>query len=131
MSSIDKISKALKSAISYLDNSILSLRNKDENAFSNSVWHVAAELEYALFLFSITLGNGHNVSIAKSNPEVKSIQMDQVMLKVKGLISEAEESIGKGELSDAYKNVYLARHYVFNVQENLTKKKNETNKKEK
>lgn len=123
MVSNEKILKTLESAINHLDNSISMLKGKDEDAFSNSIWHVAAELEYALFLFYLAIGNGYNVSPAKLNPEFKVLQMDQAMLKVRELVNEAQKSVRDDDLVNAYKNAYLARHYVFKVQESLTKKK--------
>ncbi|MEM3823746.1 MAG: hypothetical protein QXH87_02315 [Candidatus Bathyarchaeia archaeon] len=124
----DKILKALERAINHLDNSISALKGKDENAFSSSVWHVAAELEYTLFLLSLAIGNGHDGLTAKLNPEFKDLQTDQVMSKVKDSISEAQKSIREGDLPNAYKNAYLARHFVFKTHESITKKKREDNK---
>jgi len=54
MAADEKILKALKSAITHLGNSMLTIDKKEDNSLADSVWHVAAELEYALFLFSIT-----------------------------------------------------------------------------
>lgn len=125
----DKILKALESALNHLKLSTLALKNRDENAFSNSVWHVAAELEYALFLFSLTFGNKYDELKIKVNPESKNLQFDSVMAEVEDLLEEAEKLIGNGNLLDAYKSAYMARHRVFKVQEILAKKKREMLKK--
>jgi len=127
MAHSDRILKALESAIKQLDNSISALKDKDENKFSNSVWHTAAELEYALFLLSLTIGNEYNISV-KLNPEPKSLSTDQIMLKVRELISEAHKSVRNGDFMNACRITRLARRYIFEVQNSLTGKKHGTRK---
>jgi hypothetical protein len=124
----DKILKALETALNRLDEAISALKSKNENAFSNGVWHVAAELEYALFLFSLAVGSENSMPVDKPNPELKNMQIGNVVLKVKELVSEAQKSIKDGQLLNAYKSAYLARHHIFKVQESLNKKKRETSK---
>lgn len=118
-----KILKALESAIKHLEGSMSALKANNGEAFSNNIWHVAAELEYALSMFSLTVGNGHSAFLVKPNPEPKKLQTDQIILKVKDLINEAQTSMKNGDLIGACKNTRLARHYVFEVQEKLTGKK--------
>jgi hypothetical protein len=55
MSVTKKISKSLQTAIAHLKNSTNALDKGDENSFADGVWHLAAELEYILFLFSVTI----------------------------------------------------------------------------
>jgi hypothetical protein len=125
----DKILKALGSALNHLKLSTSALKSRDENAFSNSIWHVAAELEYVLFLFSLTVGNRHDSLKVKLNPESKNLQFDNLMAEVEDLLEEAKNSISNGLLLEAYKGVYTARHRIFKVQEILAKKKREMLKK--
>ncbi len=125
----DKILKALESALNHLKLSTSALKNSDENAFSNSVWHVAAELEYALFLFSLAFGNNYDTLKVKPNPEPKNLQFDSVIGEVENLLEEAKKLTSSGNLLDAYKSAYMARHRVFKVQEILAKKKREMLKK--
>jgi|YelNatPaOPRAMG01_1025707.scaffolds.fasta_scaffold00379_17 hypothetical protein len=123
MSFNDKILKALSSTLTYLDKAVSALRKGDENAFSNDMWHVAAELEYALFLFLLTLeGSGQNIQRLKPNSETINPPVGDVMLKVKELVEESQNFLMKGDFSNAYRCVYLARHYIFKVQESLDKK---------
>jgi hypothetical protein len=124
-----KVSKALKSAAVYLENSMLALDTKDENSFADSLWHVAAELEYALFLFSITFPNESNLSSWKRNPEPKKIETASMLAEMKNLLNEAERFVVEERMLDAYKSAYVARHYVLKVQEDLAKKKREMLKK--
>jgi len=125
----EKVSNALKSAAVYLENAILALDKKDENSFADSLWHVAAELEYALFLFSITFPNESNPLSWKRKPELKKIETGSMLAEVKNLLDEAERFVVKERLLDAYKSACVARHYVLKVQEDLAKKKREMLKK--
>jgi hypothetical protein len=125
----EKVSNALRSATTHLENSMVALNKKDENSFADSLWHVAAELEYALFLFSITFPNESNLSSWKRNPELKKIETASMLAEMKNLLNEAERFVVEERLLDAYKSAYVARHYVLTVQEDLAKKKREMLKK--
>jgi len=128
MAAKEKISKGLKSATTHLENSILALNKKDEDSFADSLWHVAAELEYTLFLFSITFQNEEDLSKWKPNPEPK-IETGSTLMGAQNLLKEAEKFVMNERLLDAYKSAYVARHYVLRVQEDLAKKKRKMLKK--
>jgi len=129
MTANEKILKALKTATTYLEDSILALNKKNENSFADSLWHVAAELEYALFLFSITFQNESSISKWKPNPELKKVEAGPILVEVQNLLNEAERYMANEKLLESYKNAYIARHYILKVQEDLTKKKREALKK--
>jgi hypothetical protein len=118
----EKISKGLKSAATHLKNSIVALNKKDEDSFADTLWHVAAELEYTLFLFSITFQNEKDLSKWKPNAESK-VETGSTLMNAQNLLNEAEKFVMNEELLDAYKSAYIARHYVLKVQEDLAKKK--------
>jgi hypothetical protein len=126
MASNDKILKALESATGYLEKSISALGSRDDNSFAEHFWHVAAELEYALFMFSLIL---QEESIDKSkwklNPEVKKDDVNVVLAEIRGLLGDAKKLLASGKMLDAYKGVYVARHHVFAVEESLARKKRE------
>jgi len=132
MATNEKISKALKSAITHLDNSMLIInKKKDDSLLEDSVWHVAAELEYALFLFSITVQNEIDKSKWKLNPKLKKVEVGPTLVTVQDLLNEAEKCMTSEKLSDAYKSAYIARHYILKVQKDFAKKKREALKKKK
>jgi len=131
MTANEKILTALKSTITYLDNSMLAVGKKDENQLEYSVWHVAAELEYALFLFSITVQDEIDTSKWKLNPKLKKVEVGPTLVTVQDLLNEAEESLRGEKLLDAYKNISIARHYILKIQKDFTKKKREALKKKK
>jgi hypothetical protein len=131
MAADEKILKALKSAITHLGNSMLAIDKKEDNSLADSVWHVAAELEYALFLFSITVQNEIDKSKWKVNPKLKKVEVGPTLVAVQDLLNEAEKCMTSEKLSDAYKSAYIARHYVLKVQKDFAKKKREAFKKKK
>ncbi|MEM1539978.1 MAG: hypothetical protein QXJ07_01135 [Candidatus Bathyarchaeia archaeon] len=120
----DKILKALESATSYLEKSASALNSGDESSFTKHFWHVAAELEYALFMFSLIFQEESvNKSKWKSNPNMKRDDINGTLAEVRSLLDNAKKFLTSGKLLDAYKSVYMARHHVFAVEENLANKK--------
>jgi hypothetical protein len=125
MTTNKKMVKALKSAITYLDNSILAIDKKDDGLLTDSVWHAATELEYTLFLFSITVQNEIDKSKWKLNPKLKKAEVGPTLVTVQNLLNETEKCIKKEKLLDAYKSVYIARNCMLKVQKDFAKKKRE------
>jgi hypothetical protein len=129
MTANEKMLKALKTAITHLENSIQSLKKKDEVSFADSLWYAAAELEFALFLFSIKFQDETSLSRLKPNPEIKKLDAGLLLRDARSLLNEAEKCLTNKKLLDSYKNAHMARHYVLKVQEDLAKKKREALKK--
>jgi hypothetical protein len=129
MDATEKISKSLKSAMVHLENVTYALSKKDENSFANSIWHLTAELEYMLFLLSITMQSEIETAKWKPNPELKSMETETILANVRSLLSDAEKFLAKENLHEAYKSAYIARNYMLKIQESLAKKKREALKK--
>lgn len=129
MATDKKILKALKSAVMHLENSMQALNKNTENLLTTSVWHGAAELEYALFLFSITLQDEVDKSKWKLNPKLKKLKVGPALAAAQDLLTEAERCMAKKKLLDAYKNAYIARHYLLTIQKDFAKKKRDAFKK--
>jgi len=126
MASNDKVLRALESATGYLEKSFLALKSGNENSFIENFWHVAAELEYALFMFSLIFKEEEiDKSKWRPNPEIKRDNVNDVLAEVRSLLDNAKKFLAGGKMLDAYKSVYVARHRVFAVEENLAKKKRE------
>jgi hypothetical protein len=121
----EKILQSLRSAVTYLESSALALDKKDESLLVDNVWHVAAELEYALFLLSIKTRNESDVSKLKSNLEFEKADVGSSLVYVKNLLNEAEEFVLSGRLQDAYKSAYVARNCILKIKDDLAKKKRE------
>ena len=129
MTANEKILKSLKSAMNYLESSVAALNKKDENLIADSIWHVAAELEYALFLFSIMFQDDVDKSKWKFNSKPQLIELDWTIKRVKELLSNAEKLATSKNFLEAYKEAYIARRYILEVQKNFAKKKREELKK--
>jgi len=129
MTTEDKILKSLASAMIYLENSKLALNEKDKSALADDVWHVAAELEYILFLFSITVQDENDKSKWNVNPKSKKLEVTPTLIAVRDLLGKAEKSIKNKKLLDAYKSAYIARHHILRLQKDFAKKKREALKK--
>ena len=128
MSFHNKILNALKTAKNFLE-TLDAKTKKNAEAFRNAIWRVAAELEYALFFFSIMFQNENQVQKWKVNPKSKGADLNFMLKEAQKLLSEAEKSAVNGGMLEAYKNAYIARHYVLKIQGELDKEKSKGSKK--
>jgi len=119
----EKITKAVQSAIRYLENSRKSITENNENALVNHVWKASAELEYALFLFSILQQNENQRYLWKVDLESKQLEVAPVITSTHELLREAKTSFENGDLLEAHKKMWLARGYLLKVQEFFEKKR--------
>jgi len=127
MASNDKILKALESSANHLEKSVSAMDNRDEDSFAKHFWHVAAELEYALFMFSLIFQEENvDKSRWKHNPDIKKGDLRSALAEVGGLLDNAKKLLTSGKVFDAYRVVYVARHCVFAIEENLARKKRES-----
>lgn len=131
MAANEKILKALKLAITHLDNSVQAMDKRDENSLADGIWHVGAELEYALFLFSIAAQGEIDTSKWKLNPKLKKVELGSTLVAVQDLLSEAEKCMRNKKLPDAYKGACIARDWILKIQKDFAKKKREALKKKK
>jgi hypothetical protein len=106
-----------------------ALNKRDENLFDGNLWHAAAELEYALFLFSIMFQNESSLLKWKPNAELKKTESGPTLIEAQNLLNKAEKFMVNEKLLDAYKSASIARHYMLKVHEDLAKKKREALKK--
>lgn len=125
MATNEKISSALKSAATYLESSIRALTKKDECSLLDNVWHLAAELEYALFMFSITFQEEKDKPKWRSNPRLKKVEVDSALVTVQDLLKEADKHMNEENLLETYQKVDVARHYVLKAQGDFARKKRE------
>mgnify|MGYP001147723557 CR=1 FL=1 len=119
----EKITKAMHSAIGYLENSKRSIAEKNEDTLVSHVWKASAELEYALFLFSIVQQNDNQRHSWKVDLESKQLEVGPVITSTYELLREAKTSFENGDLLEAHKKMWLARGYLLKVQEFFEKKR--------
>lgn len=117
-----KITEAIKSAISHLESSMKALVNRDENGVAGSVWRAAADLEYANFLFSIIQGESESRSW-KLDLGSKQVEIGPLLVSAQDLLKEAESGLDVNELHEAYKKTWMARGYLLKVQGILEKRR--------
>jgi len=115
-----KIAEAVTSAISHLEESMKVLMEKDEQGVVGCVWEAAAELEYALFLFSLTQQEEAERSSWKLNLPSKQVEVGLILVSAQDLLIEAKSCIDIGELEKAHKKTWTARGYLLEVWKRLT-----------
>lgn len=123
MATNHKILNTLKSAATHVNNSVQATDDEDENLIEDGVWHTAADLEYALFLFNIIVEDDIDKSGWKPNPKFKTGEVEPPLIKVKELLHQAEQHMENQKVLDAYKKAYVARSHLLKLQKYYTKKK--------
>jgi len=123
MSLEKKITKAVLSAMKYLENCRKSITGNNENALANHVWKASAEVEYALFLFSILRQNEHESHSWKVDLKSKQFEVAPVIASTQKLLEKAKTNFENGDLLEAHKKIWTARGYLLKVQNVLEKKR--------
>ncbi len=126
-----KILKALKSAKTKLDTSLNAENEKARNPVEDAVWRAAAEVEYALFLFSIAVEEEIKRSKWKIDPKLKKAEVKPILAEAQGLLEKAEKHVENEDLINAYKNASIARDYLLRIQKRFAKEKREAMKQKK
>ncbi|MFQ6080862.1 MAG: hypothetical protein ACE5OW_04245 [Candidatus Bathyarchaeia archaeon] len=115
-----KITGAITAAIDRLEDSMKALVEKDERGMVNSVWGAAAELEYALFLFSLTQQEEAERSSWKLDSPSKQVEVGPALVSAQDLLKEAKSCIDAGDLGKAHKKTWMARGHLLEVWKRLT-----------
>jgi hypothetical protein len=125
----EKIVGALNSAINYLENSIQTIakNNHDEKAVANSLWLASSEIEYALFLFSMTHPDEAEIPSWKHGLQPKQVaEAIPTMVSALELLKEAKGYVESGSSLKAYEKTWTARNLLLKVTELLDKKRKTT-----
>jgi hypothetical protein len=112
---IEKILKSLDIALNYYNNSIIALKNKDIAVLENCLWRMLSELEYILFLLSISFDKEKYERCLPCQDEIKNI-------KVNMQLNEAKQFILENRIFEAYKNIYEVKYYVRKIYNIIRKK---------
>jgi hypothetical protein len=118
----NKIAKSLVLALTYVNESIKAVDKEDYKMLADNVWHLAAELEYALFLLTITIEREHDKSSWTPGPGIKSRELRPTLDQTKDLIRKITSQMSDNELLDACENTFQARKNVLCVQKYLERK---------
>ena len=119
----ENILKAIISAISYLEDSMEFLVEKDEKKGVHFAWRAASDLEYALFLFSLMHQDETESSAWKLNPYSKQPEIVPLLISAQDLLVEAKNSFEADELHEAHKKTWMARGDLLRVHDFLEKKR--------
>lgn len=118
-----KIAKAILSAKRYLENSQKSIAENNQDTLANYVWKASAELEYALFLFTVLLQDEDRPHSWKVNLKSRELELAPVITSTQELVANAQTHFQDGDLQEAQKTVWLARGYLLEVQNFLEKRR--------
>lgn len=119
----ENILEALTSAINYLEDSMRALVEKDEKKLVKFVWKASADLEYALFLFSLTQQDETESSSWKLDPRSKQVEIGPSLMLAQDLLKEAKHGFEADELREAYKKTWMARGHLLRVHDFFEKKR--------
>lgn len=113
--SLEKLAEAITSATDYLEDSMKTVSKEDDEDVSGLVWRAAAELEYALFLFSIMHQDASEGSSWNLRLRSKDVKVDSVLSSTIDLLKEAASSMEDGDLLEAHKKTWIARGYLLKL----------------
>ncbi len=119
--SLEKLITAITSAMNCLEAS-MNVGSKVDDV-SSLVWRAAADLEYALFLFSIMHQDESESSSWKIDLHSKDVEIESVLRSAMEMLQRAESKIKDGELREAHKETWMARGYLLKLQEFFEKRR--------
>ena len=118
-----KITNAVLSAMKYLENSKNLITENNQDALANHVWKASAELEYALFIFSILRKNEDQSHSWKVDLKSKNLEIAPAIVSTEELLEKARTGFENGNFLEAHKKIWTARGYLLKVQNVLEKKR--------
>ena len=120
---LEKLTGAIASARGHLEASMKSVPKGSGEDVSGIVWRAAADLEYALFLFSIMHQDESKSSSWRLGLRSKDVEVDSVLVSTRDLLEEAGSKIEAGELREAYKKTWMARGYLLRLHNSFEKRR--------
>jgi hypothetical protein len=111
----ENILQDITSAINYLEESMKAVLEKNEKEVTRFVWKAAADLEHALFLFSLMHQEENPSSSWKLNPPAKQVEVGPILVAAQDLLKEAKDSFEAENFYEAHKKAWMARGYLLRV----------------
>ncbi|MFQ6065328.1 MAG: hypothetical protein ACE5L6_07615 [Candidatus Bathyarchaeia archaeon] len=124
--SVKKLTTAITSAMNHLEAS-MNVGSKVDDV-SRLVWRAAADLEYALFLFSIISQDESESSSWKIDLRSKEVEIKSVSRSAMERLQRAQSKIKDGKLREAHKETWMARGYLLKLQEFFEKRRRKLQK---
>jgi len=119
----EKLVESIASAAEHLEKSMEALVKKDEGSMESSVWRAAADVEYALFLLSLTQGEETESSSWRRDLPSRQAEIGPVLILVQDLLKEAKGNIDAGDLREARKKTWAARVHLLKARELMEKRR--------
>ena len=119
---LEKILGAISSSISHLEDSVGAFEKDKEAEVMTDVWQAAADLEYALFLFSLMHQNETKPSSWKTTKRSKQAGIRPLLASTKDLLVTARESLETKNFLEAYKRTWIARGHLLRIHDAFEKK---------
>lgn len=120
---LEKILESISSAINNLEESVEAFEQNEETEVMNNVWRAAADLEYALFLFSLKHQDETRRSSWKLDPHPKQVEIKPLLMSAKNLLRTAKENIKTKNFLEAHKNAWIARGHLLRIHDAFEKKR--------
>ena len=118
---VQKISKTVTAALTYIEDSREAHAKSDENKVIDMTWHAASDLEYGLFLFSL-LHQDETRSSSWKLPSSKQPEIESLLASSQNLLREAAESLEADDHREAYKKTWIARGQLLRIHDFFEKK---------
>ncbi len=121
----ESILYAITSAVNHLENSMKALLEKNEEELMKKLWRPLADLEYALFLFSLRQQDEPLGSLrehAQLDRLSKKFEIAPSLALAKDLLKKAKESFEADKINEAHQKTWLARGHLLRVHEFFEKK---------
>ncbi len=124
---MQKISKAVTSALTFLEDSVDVHAKGDEEKVIQLTWRAASNLEYGLFLFSLI----HQEETRRSSwklPKIKQPEIESLLVSTQNLLREAAKSLEADDLKEAHKKTWIARGQLLRIHDFFEKKQRKAQK---
>ena len=119
----EKILEAITSAKNHIEDSVEAFAKNKETEVMNNVWQAAADLEYALFLFSLKHQDETKSSSWKLDPHPKQVEIEPLLTSTKNLLQTAKENCKIKNFLEAHKNAWIARGHLLRIHDAFEKKR--------
>jgi len=118
----------ITSAINHLEESMKALVEKNEKEVIRFVWRAAADLEYALFLFSLMHRDETPSASWKLDPPAKQVEVGPTLVLSQDLLKEAKDSFEVENFNEAHKKTWMARGHLLRIHDFFEKRRRESEK---
>ena len=114
--------ETITSAINHLEGAMKALVEKNEKEVMRSVWKASADLEYALFLFSL-MRQDENPSVSwKLDISSKQVEVGPTLMLAQDLLKEAKDNFEAENFREAHKKTWMTRSHLLRVHDFFEKK---------